>query len=115
MAEAPVLLVANPSSQSGRSAARIERARHLLTQRGLPHRFLATAPGGATVGLVQGALADSAIHTVVEMGGDGTFAEVAKGLLASQRKDVRLAILPTGTANDQGKSFGLDADDGAME
>ena len=44
------------------------------------------------------------------MGGDGTFAEVAKGILASGRAgEVRLAMLPTGTANDQGKSFGLDA------
>jgi len=44
----------------------------------------------------------------VYMGGDGTFAEVGKGILESGRAaDVRLGMLPTGTANDQGKSFGL--------
>src|SRR4051794_4417907 len=46
------------------------------------------------------------IDTVVYMGGDGTFAEAAKGILASSRAaEVRLGMLPTGTANDQGKSF----------
>jgi diacylglycerol kinase family enzyme len=50
------------------------------------------------------------------MGGDGTFREVGAGLLASKRReDVALAMLPTGTANDQGRSFGLDATDDALE
>jgi hypothetical protein len=45
------------------------------------------------------------------MGGDGTFSEVARGLHASGRaEDIPLAMLPTGTANDQGRSFGLSAD-----
>ncbi len=49
------------------------------------------------------------------MGGDGTFAEVAKGILASGRgRDVRMGMLPTGTANDQGKSFGLEATPAAL-
>jgi diacylglycerol kinase family enzyme len=44
------------------------------------------------------------------MGGDGTFAEVAKGILASKHgSEVAMGMLPTGTANDQGKSFGLEA------
>ena len=50
------------------------------------------------------------------MGGDGTFAEVAKGMLASQHaREVAMGMLPTGTANDQGKSFGLAAGPGALE
>jgi diacylglycerol kinase family enzyme len=47
------------------------------------------------------------------MGGDGTFAEVAKGLLASGRH-IPMGMLPTGTANDQGKSFGLESDESAL-
>ena len=108
------LLVANPTAQSGKNAERIARARLLLDHAGLTHRFLPTAPLGGTVAVVRDALADSTLHTVIYMGGDGTFAEVAKGLLASGR-DVRMALLPTGTANDQGKSFGLSADEGALE
>jgi diacylglycerol kinase family enzyme len=107
------LLVGNPTAQSGRNAARIAEARRLLDEAGVAHRFLATAPGGATVGLVADALAhDGALDTAIYMGGDGTFAEVAKGILASGRAaEVRLGMLPTGTANDQGRSFGLDAGD----
>jgi diacylglycerol kinase family enzyme len=49
------------------------------------------------------------------MGGDGTFAEVAKGILASDHAaEVAMGMLPTGTANDQGKSFGLSAGPGAL-
>lgn len=107
---APLLLVGNPSAQSGKNAERIARARELLDECGLRHEFLPTQPGGQTIPAVRDALADRAITTVVAMGGDGTFAEVAKGLFASGRTaDVRFGMLPTGTANDQGKSFGLQA------
>jgi diacylglycerol kinase family enzyme len=107
---APVLLVGNPSAQSGKNAERITRARELLDEHGLRHEFLATLPGGQTIPAVREALLDLSVTTVVAMGGDGTFAEVAKGLFASGRTgDVRFGMLPTGTANDQGKSFGLAA------
>ncbi len=103
------LLVGNPTAQSGKNAARIAEAARLLDAAGVAHRFVATAPAGGTVQLVADTLAaDPGIDTAIYMGGDGTFAEVAKGILASGRAaQVRLAMLPTGTANDQGKSFGL--------
>lgn len=108
------LLVGNPTAQSGKNAARIERARRQLHQLGIDHDFLPTRSGGQTVGDVQKALSGGAYACVVAMGGDGTFNEVAKGLLLS-RQAVPLAMLPTGTANDQGKSFGLDSADAALE
>ena len=59
---------------------------------------------------VRAALDRGGVRVVIAMGGDGTFREVASGLLASAaRADVALGMLPTGTANDQGKSFGLQA------
>src|SRR4051812_43383504 len=109
------LLVANPTAQSGKNAARIELARLLLEEHGVAHDFLSTQPHGGTVAVVRDAL-DSGNHdTAIYMGGDGTFAEVAKGILASSRAaEVRLAMLPTGTANDQGKSFGLESDEASL-
>ena len=109
------LLVANPTAQSGKNAGRIAAARALLDAHALPHDFVATAPAGGTVAVVKAALDAAPFHAAIYMGGDGTFAEVAKGILGSARAaDVRLAMLPTGTANDQGKSFGLEADEAAL-
>ena len=104
------LLVGNPTAQSGRNAGRIDVARLLLTKEGIDHDFLATRPEGKTVGDVARALEGGTYSTVISMGGDGTFSEVGNGILRSGA-DVALAMLPTGTANDQGKSFGLDSRD----
>lgn len=105
------LLVGNPTAQSGKNQERIDRALELLRGGGLAVELLPTLPHGATIGAVRAALeARTEITTVIAMGGDGTFREVAAGLYTSAaRERVALGMLPTGTANDQGKSFGLEA------
>jgi diacylglycerol kinase family enzyme len=109
------ILVANPSAQSGKAAESIRHARALLDEAKVGHQFLSTQPGGATVELVRAAIDDDAVRLVICMGGDGTFNEVAKGILSSKHADeVDMGMLPTGTANDQGKSFGLRAGAGAL-
>lgn len=111
------LLVANPTAQSGKNAERIDRARAEFARRGVTVDFLATLPEGKTAHLVADTLNRSRSYNyVVYMGGDGTFREVAHGLLASPRsKEVALGMLPTGTANDQGKSFGLSSSPEALD
>lgn len=110
------LFVGNPTAQSGKNAERIERAVRWLEARGVTCDVLHTLPHGATIDAVREAL-DGGRHThVIAMGGDGTFREVGAGLHGSRRCDeVALAMLPTGTANDQGRSFGLSADDADLE
>ena len=117
MARPTHLLVANPTAQSGKSAARIALAEDLLRARGVETKLLATLPAGKTIDAVRDALRDDdGLRTVIAMGGDGTFREVGSGLLESGRaSDVALAMLPTGTANDQGHSFGLSSDPEALE
>jgi len=111
----PTLLVANPTAQSGKNAARITLARGLLDAAGIAHTLLPTLPEGRTVGAVSEALQGSAWRCVLTMGGDGTFAEVARGLIASGRaEEIPLGMLPTGTANDQGRSFGLTSEESAL-
>ncbi|MFN7144812.1 MAG: diacylglycerol/lipid kinase family protein, partial [Myxococcota bacterium] len=100
------LLVGNPTAQSGKNAERIDEARKLLGRHGVVHDFLSTSPGGKTVGEVANALSTGSYSAVIAMGGDGTFAEVGRGLLESGVR-VPMGMLPTGTANDQGKSFGM--------
>ena len=110
------LLVGNPTAQSGRNAERIERAVKWLAGAGVACETLATLPGGKTIGAVASALQGGATRCVIAMGGDGTFREVAAGLLDSGRAEqVAMGMLPTGTANDQGRSFGLDAGEPALE
>jgi diacylglycerol kinase family enzyme len=111
------LLVGNPTAQSGKNQERIDAALGFLERHGVAAALVPTLPGGATVGVVRDALERSPdVRVVIAMGGDGTFREVAAGLYTSAAKDrVALGMLPTGTANDQGKSFGLEATASALE
>jgi diacylglycerol kinase family enzyme len=104
------LLVGNPTAQSGKNQERIDRVLALLRDAGIAAELLPTLPGGKTVGAVTSALEGKSFDVVIAMGGDGTFREVAAGLYASSARDrTALGMMPTGTANDQGKSFGLEA------
>jgi diacylglycerol kinase family enzyme len=104
------LLVGNPTAQSGKNKERIETALAMMKAAGMPADLLPTLPGGKTIAAVRDALDAGAHRVVIAMGGDGTFREVAAGLYTSKRRDeVAMGMLPTGTANDQGKSFGLEA------
>ena len=80
-----ILLVGNPTSQSGKNAARIELARAALGRRGHQVAFLATEPEGRTAPAVTSAVDGGSAEVAIYMGGDGTFADVAKGLLDAQR------------------------------
>ncbi len=112
----PAVLVANPTAHSGKAADWIRHARALLDEAHIPHKFVPTEPEGLTVERVREVIDDGGARLGMYMGGDGTFAEVAKGILASRHApDVAMGMLPTGTANDQGKSFGLDAGPSALE
>jgi diacylglycerol kinase family enzyme len=109
------LLVGNPTAQSGKNAERIDRAIRELAAAGTACDVLPTLPAGATIPAVAERLRSGGYACVVAMGGDGTFREVASGLLESGRADdIAMAMLPTGTANDQGRSFGLEAGEGAL-
>lgn len=106
------LLVANPTAQSGQNAARILQAQTLLAAAGVSCVMCPTLPHGETIRVVREALDQGTYTCVISMGGDGTFREVASALMESRRREtVALAMLPTGTANDQGRSFGLKSDE----
>ncbi len=110
------LLVGNPTAQSGKNKERIDRALALMKAASIDAELLPTLPGGKTIGAVRDALDAGAHRVVVAMGGDGTFREVAAGLYQSKRRsEIAMGMLPTGTANDQGKSFGLEATPEALE
>lgn len=106
----PTILVANLTAQSGKAAMWVQRARALLDAVGVRHQLVPTEPRGVTVERVRAHIDDLGCRRVIYLGGDGTFAEVAKGILYSAHAgETLMGMLPTGTANDQGKSFGLEA------
>lgn len=110
------LLVANPAAQSGRNEDRIAVARELLDRAAIAHEFLATLPEGRTAAAVAAALKEGGCSLAIAMGGDGTLSEVARGLVdARLARKIPLGVLPTGTANDVGRSFGLGASEAALE
>lgn len=100
------LVVGNPTAQSGGAKAHLERAVDGLKQRGVRAELLASEPQGRTVALVKNAVERKKPRVVVYLGGDGTFNEVARGILAAS-EPVPLGMLPMGTANDQGRSLGV--------
>jgi diacylglycerol kinase family enzyme len=99
-------LVANPTARSGRNKERIDAALDELLARGVDAELVTTEPHGLTIPKVQALLESGEGDVVVSMGGDGTFREVAAAVVRSSRK-VPMGMLPAGTANDQGKSFGV--------
>ncbi|MSP26491.1 MAG: hypothetical protein EXR75_15350 [Myxococcales bacterium] len=100
------LLVCNPTAQSGRAARRVEEAVRAMGRRGMALELCETEPARATIQKVRARLERGGIDVVVALGGDGTFHEVATAILEAQ-VPVPLGMLPSGTANDQGKSFGI--------
>ncbi|MEQ1569922.1 MAG: diacylglycerol kinase family protein [Myxococcota bacterium] len=103
-----VLLVGNPTAQSGKNKERVEAALDELLARGVDAALVTTEPEGRTIPKVKAAIEAGSAERVIAMGGDGTFREVAAAIVTASRP-VTMGFLPAGTANDQGKSFGIPA------
>lgn len=106
MAARRAILFGNPSAQSGRAAVAIDAAVGALGAVGIDVSSVRTEPAGRTPALVAATIRERSPALVLALGGDGTFNEVARGVLTSGA-DVAMGMLPMGTANDQGRSFGL--------
>jgi diacylglycerol kinase family enzyme len=111
-------LVANPTARTGKAERTIGRALEGMASAGLEPEFFATQPEGKTVAGLADRIEREDVARVVYLGGDGTFAESAKGIILARERsgvDVPLAMLPMGTANDQGRSFGISAGARALD
>ncbi|MBM4358212.1 MAG: hypothetical protein FJ096_08875, partial [Deltaproteobacteria bacterium] len=105
------LLVANPTAQSGRARERIDETLDVMRGRGMRVELCTTEPDRGTVSKVSARVRRGGVDVVVYLGGDGTFHEVASGLLEASEdlgRTLPLGMLPGGTANDQGLSFGIE-------
>ncbi len=100
------LLVGNPTARSGLGLAHLDAILAAMREIGCDVTLHTTEPDGRTPASVAQAVDEGDWDVVIYAGGDGTFAEVAKGLLMAKRR-VPMGLMPGGTANDQGQSFGL--------
>lgn len=101
-------LIANPAAGSGRGARLLPRVQAALAAVGIRDVRLTRAPGHERE--LASAAAAAGIDTIVALGGDGTWGNVARGILESGR-DTRLVPVAAGTGNDFPHALGLPAHD----
>lgn len=90
-------MIANPAARSGRLGADVARVHAMAEERLGPIELqLTTRPGHAEV-LARSISAE--VATVIGVGGDGTFNEIASGLCQVGRP-VRFGLVPAGSGND---------------
>lgn len=100
-----VFIIANPVA--GRSSVKkIEKAVSLLKTMGYIPELLWTEAKGDGTRLSKEILKNypPETHAIIAAGGDGTFNEVANGLIGT---DIPMAILPLGTTNVLAKELGI--------
>jgi diacylglycerol kinase (ATP) len=103
-----VHVIFNPASGRGRGGRRIAAYLDLLRRHvGSFEHSLTSAPGDEAR-LARSAL-EAGADTVVAVGGDGTWSQVADQLIGWPG-GARLALLPSGTGNDFGRNLGLSFD-----
>jgi len=101
-------LIANPAAGRGRGARRLPWVREALAAVGIRDVRLTTGPGQER-DLAARAASDG-IETIVALGGDGTWGNVARGIIESGR-DPRFVPVAGGTGNDFPHALGLPAGD----
>ncbi|MSR36390.1 MAG: diacylglycerol kinase family lipid kinase [Gemmatimonadetes bacterium] len=100
-----VHVIFNPASGRGRGGRRIPAYLDLLRRHLGPFEHSLTAAAGDEGRLARAAL-ESGAETVVAVGGDGTWSQVADQVIGWP-SGARLALLPSGTGNDFGRNLGL--------
>lgn len=105
-----VCVIVNPAAGRGRGARALQAVKDAFGSIGVT-TILTTRSKGDESALARKAIDDGAT-TLVAVGGDGTWSNVANGLLATGAADqVRLALVAAGTGNDFAKTAGAPAAD----
>ena len=101
------LVIANPTSHSGKGAAAAQRVQRFFeSYRNASSTFDLELTHAPLEG-VDIAAAAGGMDTVVALGGDGLIHEVVNGLMAIDQRDrPRLGIIPMGSGNDFARTLG---------
>lgn len=99
-----VAVMLNPVAGGGKALKALPAVQSTLTSLGRSvHLYLTTAPGDGRTAAAR--LAGEGVSLVIAVGGDGTFSEVANGLIDSERR-VPLGIVPAGNGSDFARTTG---------
>ena len=101
----PVFVVFNPRSGKGRGARLVQPVLGALARPGITLEHAITAQAGHESELAERAIA-SGFRKIVAVGGDGTWSNVASGVLRSGQA-AALGLIPGGTGCDLAKSLGI--------
>jgi len=101
----PVFVVFNPRSGKGRGARLVQPVLEALARPGITLEHALTAQAGHEAELAERAVA-SGFRKIVAVGGDGTWSNVASGVLRSGQA-AALGLIPGGTGCDLAKSLGI--------
>jgi diacylglycerol kinase (ATP) len=105
-----VCVIVNPASGRGSGARALPAIREAFSAVGVSEVRLTSAKGGEEMEARKAV--DDGFDTIVACGGDGTWGNVANGILAARAgRDVRMAVIATGTGNDFAKTVGAPARD----
>jgi YegS/Rv2252/BmrU family lipid kinase len=105
----PVFVVFNPRSGKGRGARLVEPVLSALARPGTSVEHAFTAQAGHEAELAEQAIAGG-FRKIVAVGGDGTWSNVASGVLRSGQPAM-LGLVPGGTGCDLAKSLGIPGND----
>jgi diacylglycerol kinase (ATP) len=98
-------VILNPHAAGGRALKTLPRVTRALTELGV--RFSLYVTSGPHEAQAMGLqFANDGVERVIAVGGDGTFNEVANGLLKADRL-VPMGIIPAGTGCDLPRTLGL--------
>ena len=100
--------IINPSSRSGQGREVWKQVRQLLKKNSLPYKALFTRYPGHGRKLAKSLPLEQKNHTLIVIGGDGTFNEVLNGL--SNHFFWNISYLPVGSGNDLARGLQLSAD-----
>ena len=106
-----VCVIVNPAAGRGRGARTLPAVREAFASAGVRAVRLTEVREGERA--VARRAIDDGFTTLVAVGGDGTWGNVANAILAS-RADVRLGLIAAGTGNDFAKTVGAPMNDLAL-
>jgi diacylglycerol kinase (ATP) len=103
MAQAPLVVVANPTAGRGKAGRLIGKVDRLLLGSGLEHE-IRVSTSAQHLGELAREAAEAGASIVAALGGDGTVSIAADALLGT---GAALAPLPSGTGDDFAKAVGM--------